>query len=607
MRNYPHFLVAIFIAISIGVTAAFAQVPTPSPSPTPSETPAPVDDSQNVKPEHLEGVPDIAPDYQKTGDDERELGRVGVDMLKQRPLSLRETVVMALDNNKDIEISRQDVKLSEYDYEASKGVFTPFFNGSSYFQRAQSPNASVFNSNPSVTNTSFVNEIGYTNFIPRYGTTFGASFHSSRTTTNNPISSLSPQYDSGIQFTINQPLFQGRKTDNGRRAIEIAKENLTLSDKQFRQTAIEVTVTAQRAYWDLAYALRNLQVQRDGVRDAKEQLEHNRRLVAEGALAPVDVLAAETQVANLEQNVWTALEGVNKAENVLKNLIAPDSADPLWNEAIVPTESVDVKKPNIELNDALQIAMDNRVEFDVLDVSQSLNEYDKKFYKDQLDPQINLTASYTSNGISGSTNPNMVNLFSNTSSTDKLNEVITRVNQIDPLSPPITLVPIVPPTGVPDTVTGGYFSSITDIFANRYPTFQVGVSFSFVTDKRAKQAMLGKTLVQEEKIATQREQLQQAVQVDVRNALQAIRTSEAQLTAASVSRRNSQEQYDSEKRKLDSGYSDIYKVLERQTALMAAKSAELRARTELNKAIADLQRATGNSLKDNNLETRLRK
>jgi outer membrane protein TolC len=65
-------------------------------------------------------------------------------------------------------------------------------------------------------------------------------------------------------------------------------------------------------------------------------------------------------------------------------------------------------------------------------------------------------------------------------------------------------------------------------------------------------------------------------------------------------------QYESEQRKLDNGQSDIYKVLERQTALTTARSNELRAQTELNKAISDLQRATGNSLKANNVEARLR-
>ena len=150
-------------------------------------------------------------------------------------------------------------------------------------------------------------------------------------------------------------------------------------------------------------------------------------------------------------------------------------------------------------------------------------------------------------------------------------------------------------------------SSITDVFANRYPTFRVGVTFNLPLQNQTAKANLGKSLVQSEQLQTQRQQIEQNIQVDVRNSLQAVRTSEARLRSAAISRDNSQKQYESEQRKLDAGQSDVYKVLERQTALINAKSAELRAQTELNKAIADLQRATGNSLKANDVEARLRK
>src|SRR4030095_16766175 len=140
--------------------------------------------------------------------------------------------------------------------------------------------------------------------------------------TNNPISILSPQYNASIGFQLVQPLFRGRSIDQGRRQIEIAKRNLSLTDAQFRQRTIEIITNVQRAYWDLTFALRNLQVQRDAVRDSRAQLEHNQRLVNEGALAPIDVVAAEAQVAGFEQTLFSSLEEVSRSENNLKNLIA---------------------------------------------------------------------------------------------------------------------------------------------------------------------------------------------------------------------------------------------------------------------------------------------
>jgi HAE1 family hydrophobic/amphiphilic exporter-1 len=80
-----------------------------------------------------------------------------------------------------------------------------------------------------------------------------------------------------------------------------------------------------------------------------------------------------------------------------------------------------------------------------------------------------------------------------------------------------------------------------------------------------------------------------------------VSTTEARLRAAAVARSTAEQQYESEKRKLDAGQSTVFLVLERQTALSVARGNELRAQTDLNKAIAELQRATGNSLTANNV------
>ena len=62
------------------------------------------------------------------------------------------------------------------------------------------------------------------------------------------------------------------------------------------------------------------------------------------------------------------------------------------------------------------------------------------------------------------------------------------------------------------------------------------------------------------------------------------------LHAAVIQREASEQQYQSEQRKLDAGQSTVFLVLERQTALTTARGNELRAQTDLNKSIADLQR-----------------
>jgi HAE1 family hydrophobic/amphiphilic exporter-1 len=575
--------------------------------PTPTPTPV-VTDRQNVPAEDLKGVPSIAPNYRSDDRSLPDLGRVGVDMTQQRSLTLKDALELALDNNKDIEITRKSIRSAEFDVQAALGVYEPRFSGQAYYERSKAPVFSLFGGGPnySLTQSNLVGNAGLQGLIRDSGGSYNVSFNNTRNSTNNIFTSVNPTYTSNLSFNFTQPLFRGRRIDQARRTIEITKKNLSLTDIQFRQRAIETVAAVQRSYWDLAFALRNLQVQRDSLRDAKDQLEHNRRLVQEGQLAPIDIVAAETQVVNFEQSVYDALNTVNLAENLLKNLISTNRSDAIWAQALTPVDSVELTAPTTTLNEALEMALQNRPEIEINNTQKDLNALDQRFYRDQHRPQIDLIANYTTTGAAGTYNPNAYNPFASSYSTVALNQAIANLNRITTLNyptlPQIVPVPVSSTQPLPNNLIGGYGSDIGNMFANRYPTFRIGVQFNLPLfgDKSTK-AQLGKSLVEAEKIQTQREQIEQGIQVEVRNSLQAIRTAEARLRAAAIARENTAKQYDSEQRKLDSGQSDIYKVLERQTALTVARSNELRARTELNKAIADLQRSTGNSLKANDI------
>ena len=308
----------------------------------------------------------------------------------------------------------------------------------------------------------------------------------------------------------------------------------------------------------------------------------------------IDIVAAETQVANFEQAVYDALNTVSLADNFLKNLISENRHDILWSESIVPVDPVDLRAPPTSLDDAINAAMANRPELDLIDARKSMNEVDRKYLRDQSRPQIDLVAGYTSAGIGGSRNPNFSSPFDIPCDPNDPGYEACLARQAQQRAQLQALLQSI----------GGSGSTYTDIFANRYPTFRVGVQINLpLFGDRTARAQYGRALVEGEKLETQREQLEQAIQVEVRNALQAVRTAEARLRAALVARENSARQYESEQRKLDNGQSDVYRVLERQTALTSARSSELRAQTELNKAIADLQRATGNALRDNDALT----
>jgi outer membrane protein TolC len=585
-RVFVLLFAVIFFSAGWGSSVS-AQQPTPTPTVSPN-------------PEQLP-VPAIAPEFRPAEKPLPELGRVGVDMDRQRPLTLREALALALENNKDIEVARHNVKIAEFDLTAARGVYDPRLSSSSYYERIESPISSFLSSgsNGATTQSDYTATARLEGLTPILGGNYHLDFSSIRLTTNNQFTALNPQYPTALTFSYTQPLLRGLRFDNSRRQIEIAKKNLSLTDAQFRQQAIETITSVQRAYWDLVFALRNLQVQRDAVRDSRLQLEHNKRLVAEGALAPIDVVAAEAQVAGFEQSLFSSLEEVSRAENNLKNLIAVNRQADLWNLSIVPTDSVDLASPDVSLPDAFKAAMENRPELQQSNVVREINQIDQKYFREQTKPTIDLVGSYGMVGLagasSGATNPI-------TASSSQLRDAVNRLL----INAGFDRLPDPPTQTISPFLLGGYEQSLQNLLGNRFNNFRVGVQINLPLRNRTAEAQLGRSLVEGQRIATQREQLEQQIQVDVRNALQVVRSAEARLRSAVIARQASEQQYQSEQRKLDAGQSTVFLVLERQTALTTARGNELRAQTDLNKAIAELQRATGNALTSNNIVVRVR-
>lgn len=494
--------------------------------------------------------------------------RVGVNAADQLSLTIEQAIEMALKNNNDIDASRNTAQISEFVLRGARGIYDPLFNSQSFYESRTTPTASTIGGavNGSVTQKQFFNDLGLTGFVPKFGGAYDIIFSQARTNTSNRNATLNPQFPLSLTATYTQPLWRNRAIDSNRRTIEIAKKNIEISDLQLRLSAIEVISNVEQAYWDLAFAMRNLQVQTDTLKQAKDQLESNKRLVDRGVLAPIELVAANSQIATFEQAIYLAQEIVTRAENALKTLLLPDRNAVEWARPLTPVTPTATTAPQIGLAIATAEAMKNRPELTQLETSAQINQIDQRFFRDQAKPQIDLVGSYTSAGLAGSPNP-----LSSGAAT------------------------------VPDNLRGGYFTSLGNLIAQDYPTYRAGVQISLPWRNRTAKANLGRTLVEADRLANNRAQTEQIIEAEVRNALQALRSAESRLTSATEARVAAEELYASETRQFRGGTTTFYLVLQRQTELTAARGRELQAQTDLNKAISEFQRAIGTTLSSNNV------
>ncbi len=495
--------------------------------------------------------------------------RVGVNPDNQLSLTLDQAIEMALKNNNDIDASRKDARIADFGLKGARGIYDPFLNSETYYESRTTPTASTIGGavNGSITQRQFFNNVGLTGFVPRFGGSYDALFTSSRTNTTNRNSTLNPQFPASLIFSYTQPLWRGLRYDNNRRQIDIAKKNIDLSDAQLRQKAMDVVSGVEQAYWDLAFALRNLQVQSDTLKQTKEQLESNKRLVAAGVLAPIEIVAANAQIATFEQAIYIAQESVTRAENTLKTLVLPDRNAAEWSRQLTPVTPIGLVVPRIGLDVALTEAIKNRTEIEQLETNAEINRINEKYYRNQTKPQIDLVSSYTSAGLAGTRNPN-----SSGSAT------------------------------VPGNLVGGYFDSLGNLLRQDFPTYRAGVQISLPLGSRVAKANLGLTLVTRDKIANNRAQIEQVIEAQVRNGLQALRSAEFRLASATEARIAAEELYASEQRQFRGGTTTFYLVLQRQTDLNTARGREIQAQTDLNKAISEFQRAIGTTLTVNNVK-----
>jgi HAE1 family hydrophobic/amphiphilic exporter-1 len=523
--------------------------------------------------------------------------RVGVAVDKQIVLTLREAVAMALENNRDIEIERLNTQINEFDLRAAKGAYDPSLTSSIYYERQTLPVASILagGENGRLRTTEFTGTTTLSQRLPWQGGSVSLSFDQSRNTSQSLFYSLNPQFTSRLAVEFTQPLFRNRKIDAERRQIRIAGKRLDLSDSQLRQRAIEIIAGVERAYWDLAFARRDADIKRESVELARTQLEHNERLVKQGAMAPADVVSARVEIDRRIDEAEAAVEAIGRAENALKALMMAAGGGGQWDSALVPAEQPQLRnEPPLPIADAMRLALNNRQEMEQFRLRGELNKIDVEYYRDQTKPQIDFIAGYGTFGLAGKERP-----VSNPI-TESNQLLFNRVNQLSQYAG----LPAIPPISfgaTPDKFIGGYGQSMGNLFRNEFRTFRVGVSINLSIRNRTAKAQYGRALAEGRKLDAERQRAEQLIEVEVRNALQAVETAGRRVEAARSSRANAEQQYASELRKFDAGQSTNFFVLDRQNALSAARGRELKALTDYTKAVVELQRSMSMTLVSNNI------
>jgi HAE1 family hydrophobic/amphiphilic exporter-1 len=495
--------------------------------------------------------------------------RVGI--LTEAPLRLPEVIERVLANDPDLATSRIQLEEAGYQVTGALGYYDPLLGLRAYRTRAISPVASLIGGTASgkLTNTDL-------NVTPQlsgnnpFGGTYALNFSNARQSTDSSFTTLSPQFPTSLSLNLTQPLWRGLRFDENRHRIQVARKNHQLSAQALRQRVIEVVTLAIQAYWELDYAWNNFKVQSEAVKLSERQYESNRRQAEQGVLAPIDVVAAQTQAATFQQGLLAAQQMLTAAENNLKAMMLPNRGDLMWSAALIPETPLDMSAAIPTLEDAVKQALAARPEVAETGLALDINKLNTRLAREAARVRIDAFANLSLGGLAGT--------------------VVPLGN-----SPLAAFFP----GGlgsVPAILNGGYGQSLSNIGHGNFPAAQVGVQMSLPIRNRTALSQAAIAAAEGRRLHNVENQIGMAVEADVRNALQAVNSSRARLEAAGLARQSAEEQHSSEQRQFQAGTSSVFLVLQRETDLISSRNREVRAHADFAVALANLDRATARTI-----------
>ena len=318
------------------------------------------------------------------------------------PITLNDVVNMMVDQNLDIQSNRYTPRSSALQTLVFYRVLQPSLTVNVTLANNSSFSTSQLNGASSLGLLQNNFSVSYAKNL-KWGTTVGVATTMARSKSNNAFSTFNPSYVGKITYSISQHLMRDRGSIVNLRQVYQAQNSEKISESQFEIQLTNLLVTAQKAYWDLVFSERDLQVKQASLELAKKTLEENKQKVDIGTMARIDVVQTQLDVAQRGDVVVGATGTVTQAQDQIKKLISNSNDSSLFMIRLKAMESPRPPRPNEipELKDALAVAFENRPEIRQAMLDLKNKDLDVQYTKNQKSPSLDVSANFSQNGTGG--------------------------------------------------------------------------------------------------------------------------------------------------------------------------------------------------------------
>ena len=380
-------------------------------------------------------------------------------------------------------------------------------------------------------------------------------------------SQLNPAYRPSTSVTLTQPLLRGRGRQVNLRYLRIANVNQRVSRLLFEQQVLDTIYGISRLYYDLVSQGENVAVKREALRAAEQLERDDAAQVEQGTLAPIELTRVSALTTSSRFDLVQA-EGLYRQQEVILRNQLIRTGSPVFAASfaeVVPTDRIVVPPAlaDYDVPRLVQEGLARRPDITQAGLQVQADQISATAARNQVLPQINIYANAETRGSSETS--------------------------YSPLGTPGTGVPTLPP----ELALGGLRTSTI---------YQAGVQLTLPVRNRIAAADAARDAIQVRQAQARELKLQEQVREDIENAVIAVQTAFAAYTAAAKSRDYQAILLQAESDKLAVGQSTPLLIVQDESFLAQARSTEIAARSNYEKALISLDHSLGTLLEQNNIQ-----
>jgi len=478
-------------------------------------------------------------------------------------LQLEDAIGIALSRNLEIAVQRYDREQALFGTTANRGIYDLRSSLDLSVNQTDRPNATQLEGVSVLTEDTRRANFSLTQLTP-WGGEAQATIDSLRSSTNSRNQQLNPYYSAGLSLGITQPLLRDFGRLPTERGIFVARIDSDISRESFESQVADILQQVERAYWNLVEAKEQLVVAQESLQLANDLDHRNRIQVEVGTLAPIELVQSEATIALRQEDIITAAANLRDAgDELLRLLNLPDAM--AQGLEIEPLTKPSTDKVDIDVEQAIQTALDQRTEVRTQRLTVQRLEIDSKYRQNQKLPSADLRLGYDSSGDAGTG-------------------------------------PVALPGGGTRIVSTDLNDAFSTAFNRDFIGWTIGLTVSYPLQNRTARANSAIADLALDRGKTQLDQVELGVTTEVRAAARRVSTAAQQIESARATSRLQQRNLEAEQKRYENGMSDSFRIAQIQNDLTAARSREVTAVTNYRIALVDYYRSIGNLLEQDRVE-----